>query len=347
MSFDHFHDGLSGAGLDGAEVCVTFQFDLSCIVDGELDERAAASAMVHLEECEGCRAFFADARRQARMHREVGDPDRLLAHVAMLTGRGAGDVEVTSRLASIFYQLGKAYVLTALDPDFHRRVAVFEAPVPVEDTRRRGRGFVDGVLLGGRAPEGRVDWRDARGLLNGRLERIQDPLAKGRRLLEEAIAVDPSHEEARLHLANVHRYQGRPIQALETYRSVFDEAMGEANRAHAAVQIGRLYKEEGNLRQALVYWRWVTCSGLADLDARFWFVRFNIALAHALAGRTDRSLETFRLLLDRHPDRAGDVARAIAQGHELREAAERDPRLAEGLVRSCPELFQEAGPLGA
>lgn len=332
-----FHDHMGGL----AEVCHDFQLDISCLVDGELDESAAARAMVHLEDCDCCRGFLEDTRRQARMHRDLGDPERLMAHVAMLTGSGAEDIEFVHRLSSIFYQLGKAYVLAALDPDFHRRVSVFEEPVPVEDARTRGRGFVDGVLLGGRAESSKVDWRHARTMLNGRLERITDPLEKGRRLLEEAVQVDPSAEEARLHLANVHRQQGRPIQALETYRAVFDEAMSEANRAHAAIQLGRLYKEEGNLRRALVFWRWVTISGMADLDDRFWVARFNIALARSLEGDVERALSCFRELLDRHPDRAGDCARAIHQGSEVRSAAERHPDLAAGLLERCPELFQD------
>lgn len=343
MTFEKWTDGL-------AEICAGFQFDLSSLVDGELEEDAAARAMVHLESCDGCRSFFEDTRRQVRLHRDIADPERLMAHVAMLTGSDFGAeadrIGMVHRLASIFYQLGKAYVMAALDPDFHRRVTVFEDPVPVEATRVRGRGFVDGVLMGGHADEGRVDWRAARTLLNGRLERIQDPLEKGQRLLEEAIAVDASHEEARLHLANVYKYQGRPIQALETYRSVFDDAISELNRAHAAVQLGRLYKEEGSLRKALFFWRWITVNGLAELDERFWVARFNIGLAYALQGNVRRSLCAFRDLLDKHPERAGDFARAIHGGRELRAAVERHAGFAEALVESCPELFQQVNPLG-
>jgi len=33
-----------------------------------------------------------------------------------------------------------------------------------------------------------LDWRAARSLFNGRLEQIVDPLEKGRRLLEQAVA---------------------------------------------------------------------------------------------------------------------------------------------------------------
>ena len=45
-----------------ADVCTSFQMDLSCLVDGELDDGAAGRAMVHMEACECCRSFFEYAR---------------------------------------------------------------------------------------------------------------------------------------------------------------------------------------------------------------------------------------------------------------------------------------------
>ena len=77
------------------------------------------------------------------------------------------------------YQLGKAYTLSALEPTAFRE-RVFEAAVPVQSTKTRGRGFVDGVLSSRGEDDqdrpsvtsGEVDWREARHLLNGRLERI-------------------------------------------------------------------------------------------------------------------------------------------------------------------------------
>jgi|SRR5688572_993840 len=184
---------------DLADVCVQFQLDLSCLVDGELDEVAGANAIAHLEECTPCRTFFEDARAQVRAHRELADPEGLLARYSALIGESAGDfqtVDLVQRLATIFYQLGKAYVLAGADPDF--RMRVFEKAAHVASLQTRGRGFVDGVLARGRAQLGGVDWSEARHMLNGRLERIESPLEKGRRLLDEALVADAGHEEARL-----------------------------------------------------------------------------------------------------------------------------------------------------
>ena len=331
-----------------SDVCETFQVDLSCLVDEELDEGAAGRAMIHLEACSCCRTFFEDTRTQVKLHRDVSDPDRLFARLAMLTGadaargwKAAESIDLAHRLATIFYQLGKAYVLAAIDPGYRERV--FEAAVPLEPTRTRGRGFVDGVLLQGTDQGSHLDWQRARAMLNGKLERIESPLEKGRRLLEEAISTDASHEEAQLYLAFLHGHEGKRVTAAEEYRRIFDTAVDETNRGHAAIQLGRLHSAEKNYRKAIVCWRWVTISGLADADDRFFVARFNLGMVYALTGNRQRSLGYFRQLLDRHPGRVGEVAALFARSPKLRESIDDQPGFGEALLATCPELFMPTG----
>jgi tetratricopeptide (TPR) repeat protein len=335
MSFNDWKEGL-------AEVCSGFQLDLSCLMDNELDSAAAARAMLHLEACPGCREFFEETRRQVQLHQDMADPDRLMARVAMLTGTDlmarSEEIDLANRLATIFYELGKAYTLAAIDPET-LGYQIFEAAVPVEATKNRGRGFVDGVLLGGMSSDSPVDWRHARHLLNGRLERIEDPLEKGRRLLDEAISVDPSHEEARLYIAVQYKHQGKTLQAAEAYREVFDTAFQAENRVHAAINLGRLYHAEENRRKALLFWRWVLAFGLGEGDERFWSVYYNIGNAYAYERAPERSLAYFRRLLDRWPARAGDLARAFARSPQLQRTIDSQEGFTEALLERCPELF--------
>lgn len=334
MSSEAWNEGL-------AEVCEHFQSDLSCLVDGELDEAAAGRAMLHLESCADCREFFDETRRCVRLHRDATDPQRLVAQIAALTGAQihgeARAIDLVSRLASIFYQLGKAYVLAARDVD--QRTRVFEAPVAVEPTQARGRGFVDGVLSGNQDDLGGIDWRGARSLFNGRLKEIDSPLEKGRRLLHETLEVDPSHEEARIYLAFLHATEGRTLKAAEDYRSIFRTALCDENRGHAVVQLGRLYDAEGNHRRALACFRWVRMSGLAERDGRFFFIDFNIGVQHAHLGQVERSLGAFRRLLDRSPERLEEVADLFGDSRGLQRAIEGHPGFLERLVAACPELF--------
>src|SRR4029079_1087407 len=131
------------------------------------------------------------------------------------------------------------------------RERVFESAVPLGETQVRGRGFVDGVLLNGKDRSGNLDWQRARAMLNGKLEKIESPLEKGRRLLEEAIATDPSHEEAQLYMAFLHGHEGKRLRAAEEYRRIFNTAIQEANRGHAAIQLGRLHASEKNYKKAV------------------------------------------------------------------------------------------------
>lgn len=355
-STGEFHKGW-GAGLSATEVAL--QENLSCLVDGELDEAAAARVMVQMEESAACRAFFDDAMRYVRLHKDMADPARLEARLATLSGAIDGvsgsdpmqniaaeaeRIDLVHRLATIFYQLGKAYVLAGVDLDAFRE-RVFESAVAVDpgtshaDAKTAGRGFVDGVLLTGRDAQTGVDWRQARHLLNGRLERIAEPLDKGRRLLHQAIETDCDHEEAKIYLAFLMAHEGKTLRAAEIYRDVFDTALSQENRGHAANQLGRLYNAEENWRKAITCWRWITTTGLADNDPRFWMARLNIALAYAYTGDQQRSLDYFRQLLDLHPDRATDVAQVVGETDQLRTAIDSQPGFLEAFYERCPELF--------
>ena len=71
--------------VDGlTEECVRFQLDLSCLVDGEIEESAGARAIAHLEGCAACRDFFEDAREQVKAHRDMANPDGLVQRYATL-----------------------------------------------------------------------------------------------------------------------------------------------------------------------------------------------------------------------------------------------------------------------
>jgi tetratricopeptide (TPR) repeat protein len=339
---------------DLQEVCIQFELDLSCLVDGELDDVAAAHAIAHLEECAVCREFFDDARLQVKAHRELADPDGLIARYQALVGGELGQDaqagELVRRLATVFYQLGKAYVLAGADPGFKTRI--FEQAAEIGPAQTRGRGFVDGVLASGRGAAGGIDWAEARHMLNGRLEKIESPLEKGRRLLEEALAADPGHEEARLYLAWLDAHEGKKLRAAQSFRQVFRSSLSHANRAHAAVQLGKLHAAEGEIRKAIACNRWIVASGLDRHDERFFFARFNIGLYYAELRDPERSLRALRELLDRHPGRVAEIAELFLRSPRARAMIDRQRGFAEALLARCPELFAAApasepsGPTG-
>jgi len=338
---------------DLTEVCVQFQLDLSCLVDGELDEDAAVRAVAHLEHCSLCRDFFEDTRAQVRAHRELANPDELLERYSVLIGAQAAQevetIELIHRLASVFYQLGKAYVFMAVRPGYG--TYAFEKPVQIGGFQAEGRGFVDGVVESGRGSVGGVDWASARHMLNGKLDKIETPMEKGRRLLEETLHADPTHEEARFFLAYADRHEGKSLRAAQRFRQLFRTAIDDGNRGHAAMQLGKMFADEGDHRRAIARYRWLTISGLVDRDPRFFAARFNIGINYAHLGDRARALEYFRLLLDRHPDRLSDIVRLFANASSTRAVIASQPGFAEAVFETCPELFEselfEAGDEGS
>ncbi|MDG1500718.1 MAG: zf-HC2 domain-containing protein [Planctomycetota bacterium] len=331
------------------KVCLDFQADLSALVDGELDDDAATRAIAHLEICAGCHDFLDDTRSMVATHRDIANPDVLLTRFSALTGKElmeqAESAQLVNRLATVFYQLGKAYVLAATNAQY--RNDVFEPAVRVEFEKTRGRGFVDGVLASGRVASSEVDWTEARHMLNGRLTKIESSLEKGKRLLAEALAVDPEHEEARLYRAFVHSHEGHRMRAAEDLRFVFDTAMDEANRGHAAMQLGKLYGAEGDHKRALVCFRWVSISGLADVNPRFFMARYNAAICHLRLGAGGRSVQAFRALIDSQPSQAARIAETLADSSpKLQEKMASLPGFAESLLLTCPELFLDEAQVG-
>ncbi len=336
------------------------QMDLSALADGELDEAAAARVMVQLQADEGCRSFFDDVQRFARLHRDMDEPDRVVARLTALTGTGFGDlglgiegaadafeqrvdeIDLVHRLATIFYSLGKAYVLAALDPASFRE-RVFEAAAPINITRTTGRGFVDGVLKGGRSEGHRVDWNDARRSLNGRLERLEDPMVKGLHLLEQALATDPSHEEARIYLAFVYAQQGKPLKAADQYREVFDTAIQMENRGHAAIQLGQLHTAEDEHRRAAAFYRWVRTTGLEASEPRFWFVNYNIAMAYLGMGQQERCLDYLAGLAETYPNRVNEAASLVVDASLFKDAIQSQPGFAERFAERCPAFLTSQG----
>ena len=322
---------------DLGEVCAQFQLDLSCMVDRELDEVAAVRAIAHMEDCDACTSFFDDVRAQVRAHRDLVLGEDLIE--TLVGAPGLESIELQHRLSQIFYHLGKAYVLTALDPGWATRV--FERPVEVAAAQARGRGYVDGVVARGGMRQHGIDLQHARHMLNGRLSRIESPLEKGRRLLDEALAIDPSHEEARLYLAYLCEREGKTLRAANAYRQVFRTSVQDVNRGHAALRLGNLLAKQGEYKKAIACSRWVLSAGLEALDERFFVARFNVGKNYAKLGERERALDAFRGLFDHHRERRDEIVRAFLTAPSLQQAIDAQPGFGEALLERCPELLDD------
>ena len=337
--------------------CEAIQLDLSCMVDGEADEAAVRRALIHVEVCSECHGFLENVRGHLELHRDLCDPRLLMRRLRTIDGlelftRSSIRANLR-RLSEYFYQLGKAYLLLATDQRY--MLQVFDEPVPIAGLEKRGRGFVEDQLASRRSPAeseaaddlleldleagSSYDWVKARSLLDGRLERAPQNLEKARKLLEEALLVRPSYAEARLYLGFYHQHAGDHARAELEYRRVFETARKIRNRAHAAVQLGVLQHERGELQSAVRCFRWVTRAGLVRRDGRFFFVFYNLALLYARLGDFERCTKCFEILHHRHRAQGAEIERFLARADAFKETLREQPELAADLARSCPRWF--------
>jgi tetratricopeptide (TPR) repeat protein len=343
--------------------CEAIQLDLSCMVDGEADAAAVRRALIHVEVCPECSAFLEHVRGHIELHRDLCDPRLLMRRLRSIDGmelftRSSIRANLR-RLSEFFYQLGKAYLLLATDQRY--LLQVFEEPVPIASVEKRGLGFVEDHLASRRsAPEreepaksddaddlreleleagASYDWVKARSLLGDQLERTTQNLEKARLLLEEALLVRPSYAEARLYLGFYHQNIGDHARAELEYRRVFETARKVRNRAHAAVQLGVLQHERGELASAVRCFRWVTRAGLVRRDGRFFFVFYNLALLYARLGDYARCAKCFEILYHRHRAQSAEIERFLTRAEAFRETLREQPELAADLERACPAWF--------
>ena len=89
-------------------------------------------------------------------------------------------------------------------------------------------------------------------------------------------------------------------------------------------------------------------SGLMDEEPKFFVVGFNTAICYADLRQPERCVQAFRDVLDRFPDRVGDVVELFATSStELHATLDSQPELVRSLLERCPELFQDPASDGS
>lgn len=326
--------------------CMPIQMDLSAMLDGELAPALVRRVMVHSDVCDSCRAFLRGIRDSARAHREL-DAAAMLDSGAqhaegVIEDLGGSGVSVPAeelrrrllssqrRLAQILYELGRGFVLMGVDPSFSRIVS--REPVPVPDMFLRGRSLLDEVSR--MSDEGLADagqeWVRAQLLFDEReLRSPEENLARGQRLLGEALQLCPEHLDARIYLGHAHQVAGDPDAAAGEFQQVLDQARDPVTRAFALENLGNLHLEQGDLEAAMELFRELVDSGVIEQEPRFYTSYFNLALAAGFCGDFAACEDWLGILSERFPHRR----RAL--GHEFR----RRERFAE-LLRAQPEVHR-------
>jgi len=358
--------------------CLQIQVDLSAMLDGELDAASVRRVMVHSDVCQSCRNFLAGIRSQVQLHRELagaGLLDRdavgntpLAAQFAQGDAGSFGQVaeanhvraenlrrqltENRRRLSRILYELGRGFVLMGLSPEFSREVA--KEPVPVPDMAMRGRNLLDEVArldaAAGSSPSAGSDqgasasWVSAQDLLDGRLASPDENMAKGQRLLAEALMLDPAIHEARIYLGLVHHVRGQRSLARRQFGLVLAATEDPVMRGYALLSLGTLHLDEGDHDGAVALLRQVIDSGLVAEQPRLGMAYFNLGLAYGLKGEFGSSLLWFRRLDEELPHRRNAIRSEIDRRHQFLQLLNDQPEVHESFSRSLPHWFDRGSP---
>ena len=328
-----------GEELSGGGPCESVQVDLSCLMDGELDDGAARRVLVHLEVCPRCRRFFGALRRQVRAHQ---DAFRMMAGgpAGGLAGRGgSGEVELDRRrLAQAFYELGKAYVLVSISPSFRREVA--SEPLPIPSCRSKGRALLDGYLGGRRFQDRRAQrWNEVRNLLKGRLGDKRESLRKGIRILEESLELQADFFQARIYLGHARNLVGDLEGACEEFRHVLREAREERIRGFALENLGNTYLQMDELEDAARCFRRVVHGDILRREPRFFTSWFNLGLTYGLQGKINQSMGCFRELHDNYSKQRQTVREIFSTHREISSLLDQNDTFRNRLREKCPGFF--------
>lgn len=295
------------------------------------------------------------------MHRQEGPSlDRA---VAGLVDRHALFASVTQtlfedrqkELVRLFYELGKAYVLAAHKKESDsagsrrtRSVQTVTAPLPIRSTTDQARRLskeVDDLAFHGAeiSPRGVADCSSTK-LLSHPGE--SGGLARGRRLLEQALDLCPEFTAARLYLGFQRMQSGRYDRARIEFRRVYRHAEDPVHRMMALQWLGVVYSTLGHMSSCRdEYMRAIRCytevvaSGVVDKEPRLFISYLNLAVNCAKVGLVHRSLKHFDELIHRFPDRIDQSRDLLAKMEDFRGLLRDKAQLREDLTAGCPALF--------
>jgi tetratricopeptide (TPR) repeat protein len=296
--------------------CLPIQADLSAMLDGELDAASVRRVLVHSDVCQSCHTFLKSIRNQIKAHQELMQTGLMGATSQGAVSEQARDLrrrllENQVQLARILYELGRGFVLMTASPNYSRVVA--REPVPVPDMALRGRNLLDEVERLSETENMHVgeEWVRAKVLFDADPNYMKDNLAKGKRLLGEALALRPDYHEARIYMGQAHQMEGDLRRAKKEYARILSESREPKMRAFALENLGNVYLELDQQERALPYFLKLVESGIVKQEPRFFTSYFNLALAYAFISDFAKCEKWLARLHDEFPSKRRMVAREL------------------------------------
>ncbi len=307
--------------------------------------------------------LYGDAARTATASVDDGDVDLFDGVDLFADESGAGDPvdylpaqgrplrqvileDVRERVGEVLYQLGRAYVCLARNPAMFRIIA--REPVPVPEFRTRGKALLDGVANFKEDAIDRDAWTEARSLLDSDLDIVQKNYDKGRRLLEESLAIRPASNACRIHLAQVLTEQSEFAGALVLFEAVLADPKSERDcdvvtrvpyRIYALESLGNLQLWMNEDAAALRSFEAVRASGAMRVHPDFSSCLLNIAVASVRLRRHERAADALIECYSDFPERREALQRQLPLHQPLMQGLRADSSAWDRLRVGCPLWF--------
>ncbi len=333
----------------GKDPCLPIQADLSAMLDGELDAASVRRVMVHSDVCGSCSAFLRGIRDQVQSHRQLIGAG-MFDGVPLPVGVNSQQAETLRQrllenrfqLARILYELGRGFVLMTVSPNYSRVVA--REPVPVPDMCLRWRNLLDEVQRFSTSKQVHIgeEWVRAKVLFDNQgPSYLKDSLAKGKRLLREALMLREDYHEARIYLGQAYQVEEDRKRAMREYGRVLGDCREAKMRAFALENLGNVHLEEGEHGRAIPYFLELVDSGIIPKEPRFFTTYFNLALAYGNLSDFAKCEKWLGRLHDEFPHRRRMIARELKNRSQFARVIRRNAEVEGSLARKFPCWFQE------
>jgi tetratricopeptide (TPR) repeat protein len=337
--------------------CAELETDLSAFVDGEVENIDMDKLMSHIDDCAHCQSLIEQLRQMARLHRACFTEEDILETLdgSEIFRNITSELvdEKIRKVAELFYQIGKAYLLKGFAKKNHEarrhhdrnKRYVFRVrtrPMAIESAKQR-----TGSLF--REME---DISRSSDLQNRRLKRAKsffwtnrrkktEYLEYGRRFIEESLAIDPDNAESRLYLG-AYFYAGlkKYDEAKEQFRKVLGlDNVADTSRADALINLGWIYTLERNYNEAKACFREVVKSGVIDKFPRYYRSLVFLAITYARLGEYENSISSFSEIFEIFPRRTEKIRNEIWDLQSFRSMIDAQKGFKRDLQDKVPLLF--------
>lgn len=328
--------------------CLQFEAELSAFIDNELDELHVQKVVSHLENCKACRLRVERMRICVKMHQDCYDEEALLASLdgqEMFGGlTSAILVENIDRIAGLFYEIGKAFVVKGSRDRrkfLQLKAHLLTKPIAIGNGKSEARNILEQT---GDLSRINTEYEKVVNRASSFFRKVSrdsnEYVAIGRRFLEESLSIDGSRAEPRIYLGYSYIISKRYDLAQTQLRNVLAmPGVSEKNRMIVFQNLGFIATYKMDYYGAIDCYQEIVKSGFIEKNPNFYRVLRSLALSYAKVSNFEKSTEFFNRIVEDFPERVKEVRKDLCSMGNFQKLLHKQQLFHEDLQERVPELF--------